>query len=75
VQILRFADDIVEVGESEENITNMLEKKNKTFKEHYLKINQRKIKVVKFEHQESTYKKLCVKHSSIWNRDLDNNEG
>jgi len=58
VQMLHFTDDIAEVRESEEDIINM----NDTFKEYYMKINQRKTKI---GHQGSTYKKLCVKRSSI----------
>lgn len=46
VQMLRFADDIAVIGESEEDITNMLEKINDTLKEHYMKINQRKTKIL-----------------------------
>uniref|UniRef100_A0A2S2Q150 Reverse transcriptase domain-containing protein n=1 Tax=Sipha flava TaxID=143950 RepID=A0A2S2Q150_9HEMI len=36
VQILRFAENIVVVGESEEDKINMLEKMNDTLKEHHM---------------------------------------
>jgi len=39
-------DDIAVIGESEEDITNMLEKMNDMLKEHYMKINQWKTKIL-----------------------------
>jgi hypothetical protein len=39
VQMLYFADDIAENGESKEDITIMLKKMNNTLKEHTIKIN------------------------------------
>jgi len=41
VQMLRFADDIAEIADIEEDLAYMLEKMNGTLKEYIMKINQR----------------------------------
>lgn len=53
VQILRFADDIVVIAESEEDITLYTQKNEcDTLKEYNMKINQRKIKIPIFNKQQ-----------------------
>lgn len=43
VQKLRIADDIVVIAESEEDLANMLDKINDILKEHYTKLNKRRL--------------------------------
>lgn len=39
-------DDIAVIAENKKDLTNMLEEMNDTLKEHYIKINQRKTKIL-----------------------------
>lgn len=43
VKKLRIADDIVVIAESEEDLANMLDKINDILKEHYTKLNKRRL--------------------------------
>lgn len=61
VQMLRFADDIALIAESEEALGNMLTKMNDSCKEYKMKINKSKTKIL-----------ICSKQESLSNITIEN---